>query len=68
MDTDLPLEGDKPPSAAELGIPTVESNGHKTTAMNIDDSLPAKDEPKSATEKKDDDAPMEADDDDAVEY
>jgi hypothetical protein len=69
MDTDLPMGGDKPPAAAESGIPTVESNGHKNTAMDIDDScLPAKDEPKSATEKKDDAAPMQADDDDAVEY
>jgi hypothetical protein len=66
MDTDPPTEGDKPPSAAaELRIPTAKSNG----AMDIDDSSPsAKDEPKSATEKKDDSASMQADDDDAVEY
>ena len=76
MDTDLPTQGDKPSSAtAELRSPTAAgSNGHKDTAMDIDDGVPkTKDEPKSAPapsepEKKDDAAPMEADDDDAVEY
>lgn len=75
MDTDLPTQGDKPSSAiAELRSPIAESNGHKDTAMDVDDSVPkTKDEPKSApapgeSEKKDDAAPMQADDDDAVEY
>jgi hypothetical protein len=75
MDTDLPTQGNKPSSAtAELRSPTGESNGHKDTAMDVDDGVPKpKDEPKSApapseSEKKDDAAPMQADDDDAVEY
>jgi len=73
MDTDLPTQGDKPSATAELRSPTAEFNGHKDTAMDIDDGvLKTKDEPKSApasgeSEKKDD-APMQADDDDAVEY
>jgi len=74
MDTDLPTQGDKPSAATEFRSPTAESNGHKDTAMDIDDGVTkTKDEPKSASapgesEKKDDAALMQADDDDAVEY
>ncbi|KIM36788.1 hypothetical protein M413DRAFT_448923 [Hebeloma cylindrosporum] len=74
MDTDLPTQSDKPSATAELRSPTAESNGHKDTAMDIDDTVSkTKDEPKSApapseSEKKDDAASMQADDDDAVEY
>lgn len=71
---DKSLEKDAMDTDLKLRSPTVESNGHKDTAMDVDDGVPkTKDEPKGApapseSEKKDDAASMQADDDDAVEY
>ena len=70
MDTDA--RESAPPESRDAGsIPTDQpQDSAKDSAMDIDDSgpPPRAPEPPESVEKKDEPAPMQADDDDAVEY